>query len=133
LTELVSFISVCVSFCCICFLCYLLFKKTKQVQKLEKKIQADLPENLEFATTEQLFGEMRKRQSIPYVLLMPINKEDHSGLTIEIHNMPPAMSLSMMKMATVVTAKEMKQRGVDLSEVEFPPEFPTDLFNADDN
>lgn len=106
------------------------WKQKKKIAELNKQFQASLVEDLELATSEQLFTELRKRPSHPYILLMPLKSENHQGISVEVHGVPPAMSLLVLKMATMVTTKELQDRGVEIPEFgELPPEFPGDIFN----
>lgn len=114
----------------ISWLSYSLIKRIKQVGTLKKQLQGSLTEDLELATSEQLMGELRRRPSQPYILLMPIKSQNHQGLSVEIHGVPPAMSVSVLRMATMVTTKELQERGVEIPEFDdMPPEFPGDVFN----
>lgn len=113
------------------WLVYSVVKSKKQVAQLKKQLQGSLVEDLELATSEQLMGELRRRPSHPYILLMPIKSQNHQGLSVEIHGVPPVMSLAVLRMATMVTTKELQERGVEIPEEmgEMPPEFPGDIFN----
>jgi hypothetical protein len=75
-------------------------------------------DDLELATSDQLLGELRKRPGAPYLMLSPIQGEDHQGISIEIHNIPPVPCLQMLHMATSLTFHELKKRGVEI------PDFP---------
>lgn len=111
---------------------YSLVKNRKQVATLQKQLQGSLAEDLELATSEQLMNELRKRPSHPYILLMPLKSENHQGISVEIHGVPPVMSLMVLRMATMITTKELENRGVEIPEMEMgdmPPEFPGDMFN----
>lgn len=114
----------------ISWLAYSFVKSNKQVVVLKKQLQGSLLEDLELATSDQLMGELRRRPSHPYILLMPIKSQDHQGLSVEIHGVPPAMSIAVLRMATMVTTKELQERGVEIPEMDdmMPPEFP-DSFN----
>lgn len=80
----------------------------------------NMMEDLELATSDQLLGELRKRPGVPYMLLSPIEGEDHGGMTVEIHNIPPIPCLQMLHFATAMTFKTLKERGVDLPDFPFP-------------
>ena len=122
-------LTICVAI--IFWLCWIANKRSKQIGSLKKQNQLSLEEDLELATSSQLLDELRKRPAYPYVMIQPQTSEDHMGLSIEIHNMSPAMSVSILKMATIVTTKELKERGVEMSEEDsfLPPNYPDDLFN----
>jgi hypothetical protein len=80
-----------------------------------------LEENLELATSEQLLGELRKRPGVPYLMISPVQGEDHQGVSIEIHNIPPVPCLQMLHVATAMTFKTLKERGVPLPDFPFTP------------
>ena len=76
-------------------------------------------EDLELATSDQLLGELRKRPALPYLMLFPLEGEDHKGLSIEVHNIPPVPCMQMLHVAAALTLQELKKRGVDI------PDFPS--------
>lgn len=104
---------------------YLRAKDFATIKKLKNDLSLSLVESLELATTDQLQNEARKR-SFPYIQLSPITEETRSGITIEVHNVNPSTALGMLKMATLITTKEMKERGVEM------PELPDFLEDDDD-
>lgn len=77
-------------------------------------------DDLELATSDQLLNELRRRSGCPYLMLSPIEGEDHKGISIEIHNIPPVPCLQMLHIATAMTFKQLKAQGVDLPEMPFP-------------
>lgn len=106
----------------ILYFVYRRVRDVSEIRKLKKDLSLSLTESLELATTEQLQTETRKR-SFPYIVLCPISEETRSGLTIEVHNVTPSAALGMLKMATMITTKEMKQHGVEMPEL---PDFMDD-------
>lgn len=88
---------------------------------LTEKRKKDMLEDLELATSEQLLGELRKRPGVPYVMISPIEAEDHGGMNLEIHNIPPVPCFQMLHVATTMTFQALKERGVDLPDFPFPP------------
>jgi hypothetical protein len=88
---------------------------------LERRKQGML-EDLELATSDQLLSELRSRPGCPFLMLSPMHGEDMQGLTIEVHNIPPVPCLSMLHLATALTFRELKSRGVEIPE--FPPIDP---------
>lgn len=93
--------------------------KYKVQQEQRKK---GLLEDLELATSEQLLAELRSRPGCPYLMLSPMENDDVKGITIEVHNITPVPCLSMLHLATALTFRELKSRGVELPE--FPPIDP---------
>jgi len=91
-----------------------------QRQKLKTFTDArhqSMLDDLDLATSEQLLGELRKRPGSPYLMLSPIQGEDHQGISIEIHNIPPVPCLQMLHMATNLTFHELKKRGVEIPDL----------------
>lgn len=80
-----------------------------------------LLEDLELATSDQLLTELRKRPGVPYLMLSPIEGEEHKGMSIEIHNIPPIPCLQMLHIATALTFRELKARGMEVPDFEPPP------------
>ena len=102
-------------------LSYLVFNyRHKHKAHLQQRRQ-NMLEDLELATSDQLLGELRKRPGVPYLLLSPIEEADHKGMNIEIHNISPIPCLQMLYIATALTFRELKARGVDLPDNPFPP------------
>lgn len=73
----------------------------------------NLPVDLELATSEQLFKELRSR-GLRYLMLRPTNdaEAETSGLSIEISGIAPADAAMILMMATTLTAKEFQRRGL---------------------
>lgn len=89
--------------------------KLKAINVARKQSMMD---DLELATGEQLLGELRSRTGSPYMMISPIQGDDHQGLSLEIHNIAPVPCLQMLHMATNLTFHELKKRGVEI------PDFP---------
>lgn len=89
--------------------------------KLTETRRQNLEEELELATSDQLLGELRKRPGVPYLMISPIEAEDHGGMNLEIHNIPPIPCLQMLHVATAMTFRTLKERGMDLPDFPFPP------------
>lgn len=115
------------------WLLYSVIKNRKVVATLKKQLRNTLTEDLELATSDQLMQELRRRPSHPYILLLPIKSPDQQGISVEIHGLAPVLSLGVLKMATMVTTKELLERGVEIPDNvgdEFlPPEFPESYDN----
>lgn len=100
----------------------LVIRYRKQIREINKARRENVLADLELATAEQLFAELRKRPNLPYLLLTPMLAEDaFVGIEIDCRNIPPVPVMMMLQMATSVVGREMKRNGVDLSEF---PEFP---------
>jgi hypothetical protein len=91
-------------------------------EQVNERRQSGALEDLELATTDQLLEELRKRSGTPYLLLMPQETEYYQGLQMEVHNLAPLPCLAMLQLAAAMTSRELKSRGIDLSDLpKFPP------------
>jgi len=99
------------------YLLQLLVKSKKEASKLKKQLQMSLPEDLELATSEQLMDELRRRPQMKYILIMPIKSKDQQGLSVEIHGVPPDVSVAVLQAATFVTTKELRDRGHEIPDM----------------
>lgn len=96
----------------------------KEHEELLQRKNRDVLEDLEFATTDQLFNELRHRSGKPFVLLSPIATDDQEGLNIEVHSIPPIPCLQILSLAANLTYKELKYRGIEVPEANvLPPYF----------
>lgn len=124
-----------------CRFCYDIWQKfiklKKEHEELLQKKQNDILEDLEFATTDQLFNELRHRSGKPFVLLSPIANDDQEGLNIEVHSIAPIPCLQILSLAANLTYKELKYRGINVPEIDvLPPYFgmpKVDDDNEDDD
>lgn len=103
------------------FLAYLVFNYRHNHKAHIQQRRQNMLEDLELATSDQLLAELRKRPGVPYLMLSPIEEADHKGMNIEIHNISPIPCLQMLHIATALTFRELKARGVDLPDSPFPP------------
>lgn len=81
----------------------------------ERKARMEnLPPDLELATSEQLFFELRNRQ-ISYILLLPVNSQQEGcfGLTVEVNGISQVNAAGIMGMAATLSLKELKRQGVE--------------------
>lgn len=101
------------------FLGRLVLSQRHKLSTFNTARKQSIMDDLELATSDQLLEELRKRPGAPYLMLSPINGEDHQGLSIEVHNIPPVPCFHMLHLATTLTFRELKKRGVDLPD--FPP------------
>jgi hypothetical protein len=108
------------------FLFQVAYKARRDLKKLNDLRNKNMLEDLELATSDQLLGELRKRPGIPYLMLSPVSEEHHEGLSIEIHNIGPVPCLQMLQIATTLTYRELKSRGIEL------PEFPPPQIEGDE-
>ena len=105
-------------FSILCFLFISFLRKVKQETKdAKEKAKFVLEESLDLATSEQLIVNLRKRVRTPYILLTPILDNDSNGMSVEIHDVDPAISLGILKNAFLITARELKGRGYDIDSV----------------
>lgn len=97
------------------FLGFLAFRYKRRCKKLQDKLAENLEVDLELATSDQLIMEMRNRPR-SYLLMLPINdlEEGSFGLTVEVHNVMPVPATHIMKMAAVMSEKELRKQGVEL-------------------
>lgn len=100
------------------FSSYLLFKKIKKyLENLKKEAKNSLEESLDLATSEQLISNLRKRVKNPYILIIPSKIPDTEGMIVEVHDVDPVFSLSILKNAFVVTTQQLKARGYNVRPV----------------
>lgn len=84
----------------------------KKWQNERKARMENLPPDLELATSEQLFKELRNRR-VCYVLLMPVTGDEGcQGLTVESNGIEPVVATTMLSMAASLSYKELKRQGV---------------------
>lgn len=112
----------------ICRFCYDLWQQLSKIKKEHEELQQrknkDILQDLEFATTDQLFNELRHRSGKPFVLLSPVATDEQEGLNIEVHSIPPIPCLQILSLAANLTYKELKCRGIDVPEGNaLPPYF----------
>lgn len=85
--------------------------KLKDFQKLKNQSILD---DLELATSDQLLNELRTRKGKPFLMLSPMQGEDFSALSIEIHGIEPVSCFQMLQLATALTFQELRKRGVEI-------------------
>lgn len=112
------------------FLGYMVFYYRNRHKAHLDHHRQNMMEDLELATSSQLLAELRKRPGCPYLLLIPVEQEHAKGMSIEVHNVPPVPCLSMLHMATSITMRELKSRGVEIPE--FPPYDELDFPNSEE-
>jgi hypothetical protein len=116
------------------FLFYFVRKFANLSQKyneLLNKRATSMLEDLDLATSEQLVEQLRKRPGFPYLMLKLVENDDYQGIILEVHNVKPGACVAMLHMATTLTFKELKSRGMDV------PDLPSldkqiDDFEIDD-
>ena len=74
-------------------------------------------EDLELATKEQLLKELRSRTNASYVLVMPIDIDDETGMKVEINSFTPYDAVSFLHLAASLIFKDMKSRGMNVPEL----------------
>ena len=74
-------------------------------------------EDLELATKEQLLKELRSRTNASYVLVMPIDIADETGMKIEINSFTPYEAVSLLHLSASLIFKDMKSRGMNVPEL----------------
>jgi hypothetical protein len=95
-------------------------------KKFESVVRKDPTElELELATTEQLLNELRQRHQLQFLLMLPQFEPAGIALQMEIHNIPPAIALDLLKLAYQMTAKK-QGRDPDVDSPIFPIEDESD-------
>lgn len=100
-----------------------ILSQNRKIEEFNKTRSLSLEEDLELATSDQLLAELRKRSGIPYLLVLPISKDDTQGISIEVHNIPPIPCLHLLRLATELTFNELKTRGLNVNELNNPDDF----------
>ena len=112
--------------CLITWLSFTCISSRRQARRFADKYNEDIRKDpvdidLAFATTTQLLEEMRKRPSPEYILLLPKFEPLGINLHIEVHNLPPHVSLGLLEMAYKL-AKRQNRQVTQQSEELFPDE-----------
>ena len=89
-----------------------------QQNELRLQLKRSLEETLDLATSEQLLKELRGRQGVPYILLLPIKEKDFNGITIESHCINQVSCFAMLHLAKAIAAQNFRNSGVE------PPKLP---------
>lgn len=111
--TLLSVFSLIVSFVGV----FMIIAKNQKIKKLTKKRTADMLVDLELATSEQLFLEL-KRRNTPFLLLRPNQENELNLLSLTVSNIQPEHAVKVLGTATALTIMELKKRGYDFD----PPE-----------
>jgi len=90
------------------------YKHQKNLYKTERKARLEnLPPDLELATSEQLYKELRGR-GFMYILLTPDGK-DLCKIKIESSGLAPTAVVDILKMAAKLLRKEVEKQSEDHS------------------
>lgn len=93
----------------------------------------ELVDDIALLTTEELMKELQSRHNIPYIMLRPMSNENQRGVSIEIHEIPPAETLGTLCISASIMQHELASRGL------LPPSgfnmnnFMTGMGDSDDS
>jgi hypothetical protein len=85
-------------------------EETKTITaKFTQKRAEELLVDLELATSDQLFNELKNRPMMPFLLVRP----QEQGVTVESHNIPPVPTAQMLTFAAFIVQKQLTSQGID--------------------
>lgn len=90
-------------------------KRTKEFRRkydaLARKDPLQL--DLELATSEQLLAELKKRPKVQYMLFLPRFDPTGVALQVEVHNIPPRIVPSLLRLAQSMLVRGEHEEAVD--------------------
>ena len=81
------------------------FLNTKYDNLLKKNILDDL----DLATTEQLFDEIKKRHDRPFILIFPEDRSKKMGIKIDVSSLSPEQLMEILKMSLTVVSNQVNR------------------------
>lgn len=112
---------ICAFVLCLAFVCKKYYELNKQIKSYQKKKDEALLVDLELATVDQLFDELKKRTQTPFLVIRPNEK----GIQIDAHNIAPIAAAHLLTAGTFIVQSELENRGVDFDGPRFqPPDQP---------
>lgn len=64
-------------------------------------LKKNILEDLDLATTEQLFDEIKKRNDRPFIIIFPEDKNKKLGIKIDVCSLTPEQLLEILKMSMI--------------------------------
>ena len=83
-------------------------------QKLKYAQKNNLQEDLELATMDQLFNEIKKRDQYPMIIVTT----QPSGILVDCFNIPPALSVQVLESSDDLVRDKIKKNMGDLDDIE---------------
>lgn len=83
-------------------------------QKLKYAQKNNLQEDLELATMDQLFNEIKKRDQYPMIIVTT----QPSGILVDCFNIPPALSVQVLESSADLVRDKIKKNMGDLDDIE---------------
>ena len=82
--------------------------------KLKYAQKNSIQEDLELATSDQLIGELKKRDQLPIIIV----KTNNEGIFVDCLNIPPALSVQVLEAAANLVRDKIKRKMQDFDDVE---------------
>lgn len=111
----------CISLACLAVAYRKYVELNKKIKGYQKQKDENLLVDLELATVEQLFDELKKRTLTPFLVIRP----ESAGIQIDAHNINPVTSAHLLTAAAFIVQNELANRGIDFDGPKFsPPDQP---------
>lgn len=99
--------------CLVFFLGYLIKFLLQKIgflnQKYDNLLKKNILEDLDIATTEQLFDEIKKRHDRPFILIFPEDKAKKLGIKIDVSSLTPEQLMDILKMSLMVVTNQVNK------------------------
>lgn len=76
-------------------------------EKYENLLKKNILEDLDLATTEQLFDEIKKRHDKPFIIIFPEDKASKMGIKMDVSNLTPEQLLDILRTTLTVVSNKV--------------------------
>lgn len=106
---LFAFLICCLVFSLGCLVKFLIQKIGNLNKKYHNLLKKNILEDLDLATTEQLFDEIKKRHDRPFIIIFPEDKFKKLGIKIDVSNLTPEQLMEILRMSLTVVTNQVKR------------------------
>lgn len=72
-------------------------------------LKKNILEDLDLATTEQLFDEIKKRHDRPFIIIFPEDKSKKLGIKIDVSSLTPEQLMEILRMSLTVVTNQVNR------------------------